>query len=97
MTVDQIAAAVEMPRHTVYRHFRDELATGRAKRLLANAVRLDKYRKTVFLSHAKGSRRTPMHGQIRANGKALLCACGTRLAGLPDARSSRGCTGRQTE
>jgi hypothetical protein len=42
LTVDQIAAAVEIPRRTVYRLFSDELATGRAKRLLANAVRLDK-------------------------------------------------------
>jgi AcrR family transcriptional regulator len=41
MTVEQIAIAVEMSRRSVYVHFRDELATGRAKRLLANAMRLD--------------------------------------------------------
>lgn len=41
MTVEQIATAVEMSRRSVYSHFRDELATGRAKRMLANAVRLD--------------------------------------------------------
>lgn len=41
LTVDQIAAATEMSRRSVYCHFKDELATGRAKRLLANAVRLD--------------------------------------------------------
>jgi len=42
MTMDQIAIAIAMPRHTIYRHFRNELATGRAKCLLMNAVRLDK-------------------------------------------------------
>jgi AcrR family transcriptional regulator len=41
MTVDQIAAAIEMSRKSVYVHFTDELAAGRAKRLLANALRLD--------------------------------------------------------
>jgi AcrR family transcriptional regulator len=41
LTVDHIAAAIGMSRRTVYCHFKDELATGRAKRLLANAVRLD--------------------------------------------------------
>ena len=43
LTVDQIATAVAIPRHTIYRHFSDELATGRAKRLLANAVGLERY------------------------------------------------------
>ena len=42
MTMDQIAIAIALPRHTIYRHFRNELATGRAKCLLMNAVRLDK-------------------------------------------------------
>ena len=42
LTVDQIATAVEMSRRSVYSHFRDERATGRVKRLLANAMRLDK-------------------------------------------------------
>ena len=42
MTMDQIAIAIAIPRHTIYRHFRNELATGRAKCLLMNAVRLDK-------------------------------------------------------
>ena len=41
MTVEQIATAIEMSRRSVYSYFRDELATGRAKRLLANALRLD--------------------------------------------------------
>ena len=41
LTVEQIAAAIEIPRHSIYSHFSDELAAGRAKRLLANAVRLD--------------------------------------------------------
>ena len=42
LSVDMISAAMETPRRTVYRHFANEIATGRAKRLLANAVRLDK-------------------------------------------------------
>ena len=42
LTVEQIATAIEMSRRSVYSHFRDELASGRVKRLLANAMRLDK-------------------------------------------------------
>ena len=41
LTVDQIAAAIQMSRRSVYSHFADELATGRAKRLLASALRID--------------------------------------------------------
>lgn len=41
LSVDQIGAAIAMSRRSVYCHFSDELATGRAKRLLANALRLD--------------------------------------------------------
>jgi hypothetical protein len=47
--------------------------------------------------HAKGSRRPSMQGEIKANGKALSCACGTRLEGLPDARRSRWCSGGPTQ
>jgi hypothetical protein len=53
LTVDQIAIAVAIPRHTVYRHFSNELATGRAKRLLANAVRLDAMAEAGNVSAAK--------------------------------------------
>ena len=41
MTVEQIVAAMEIRRHAIYSYFSDELKTGRAKRLLANALRLD--------------------------------------------------------
>ena len=41
--------------------------------------------------HAKGTRRSPMHGQIKADGKALLCACGSRVSGVPDARRPWWC------
>jgi predicted regulator of amino acid metabolism with ACT domain len=62
LTVEQIATAIEMSRRSVYSHFRDELATGRVKRLLANAMRLDdmaaagnvsaaKYLHTLMLDH----------------------------------------------
>lgn len=53
MTVDQIAAAIAMSRRSVYSHFRDELETGRAKRLLANAVRLDAMAQAGNVSAAK--------------------------------------------
>ena len=53
LTVDQIATAVAIPRHTIYRHFSDELATGRAKRLLTNAVRLDAMAEAGNVSAAK--------------------------------------------
>ena len=53
LTVDQIAVAVEMSRRSVYSHFKDELATGRAKRLLANAVRLDAMAEAGNVSAAK--------------------------------------------
>ena len=42
LSVDMISAAMETPRRTIYRHFANEIATGRAKRLLANAIRIDK-------------------------------------------------------
>jgi hypothetical protein len=42
MTGDQIATAMEIPRRTFYRAFSHEIRTGRAKRLLLNASRLDK-------------------------------------------------------
>jgi hypothetical protein len=41
MTVEQIVAAMEIRRHAIYSYFSDELKTGRSKRLLANALRLD--------------------------------------------------------
>ena len=41
MTVEQIVAAMEIRRHAIYSYFSDELKAGRAKRMLANAVRLD--------------------------------------------------------
>ena len=47
--------------------------------------------------HAQGPRRSPMHRQIKADREALSCACGARLAGLPDARRTRWCAGGQTE
>ena len=53
LTVDQIAAAIAMSRRTVYSHFHDELATGRAKRLLANALRLDVMAEAGNVSAAK--------------------------------------------
>ena len=53
MTVGQIASAIEMSRRSVYSHFRDELAAGRAKRLLANAVRLDAMAEAGNVSAAK--------------------------------------------
>jgi pentatricopeptide repeat protein len=53
LTVDQIATAIEMSRRSVYSHFRDELSTGRAKRLLANAVRLDAMAEAGNVSAAK--------------------------------------------
>jgi hypothetical protein len=45
--------------------------------------------------HAQGPCRTTMHGQIKANGSALPCACGAGLAGVSDARRSRRCAGGQ--
>jgi hypothetical protein len=53
LTADQIAAAFEMSRRSVYCHFSDELATGRAKRLLANALRLDAMAEAGNVSAAK--------------------------------------------
>jgi hypothetical protein len=53
LTVDQIAVAIEMSRRSIYCHFSDELATGRAKRLLANAVRLDAMAEAGNVSAAK--------------------------------------------
>jgi hypothetical protein len=53
MTVDQVSAAIGMPRRTVYRVFRQELAIGRAKRLLASAARLDAMAEAGNVSAAK--------------------------------------------
>jgi AcrR family transcriptional regulator len=53
LSVDQIAAAIAMSRRSVYCHFGDELATGRAKRLLANALRLDAMAAAGNVSAAK--------------------------------------------
>jgi AcrR family transcriptional regulator len=53
MTVDQIAIAVKMARRSVYAHFKDELAAGRAKRMLASAVRLDAMAESGNVSAAK--------------------------------------------
>ena len=47
--------------------------------------------------HAQGPCRTPVQSKIKADGKALSCACGARLAGLPDARCPRWCTRGQAE
>jgi hypothetical protein len=66
LSVDMISAAMETPRRTIYRHFANEIATGRAKRLLANAVRIDKaasegsvaamkYLHTLMLDHGPAS------------------------------------------
>ena len=66
LSVDMISAAIEIPRRTVYRHFGDEIVTGRAKRLLANALRLDamaeagnvsaaRYLHTLMLDHGQAS------------------------------------------
>ena len=41
MTVDQIAAVINMSRRTVYRVFADDLANGHARRLLRSAARLE--------------------------------------------------------
>src|SRR5512139_770960 len=41
MTVDQISAVTDMARRTLYRAFKREFATGRARRMLASAARLD--------------------------------------------------------
>jgi hypothetical protein len=40
---------------------------------------------------AKGSRRSPMHCQIKGDWQAVSRASGARLEGLPDARRSRWC------
>jgi hypothetical protein len=41
MTIEELCAAVDMPRRTFYRAFKRELEIGRARRLLASAARLD--------------------------------------------------------
>ena len=159
LTVDQIATAVAIPRHTIYRHSATSWRPAAPKRLLANAVRFDamaeagnvsaaKFLHTLMMQqsetvepdpwatvvqtpgcrhlrqadedhrggeskrsragrgggtrkrndhqpHAQGPCRTTMHGQIKANGSALPCACGAGLAGVSDARRSRRCAGGQ--
>jgi hypothetical protein len=47
--------------------------------------------------HAQGPCRTPVHGQVKANGSALSCACGAGLAGVSDARCPRWRTRGQAE
>ena len=54
-------------------------------------------RRNEHQPHAKGPRRTAMHGQIKADWETMSCACGARLEGLPDARRSRWRTGGQTQ
>jgi pentatricopeptide repeat protein len=51
MTVDQISTAIEMPRRTLYRAFKTEIAAGRAKR--ASAARLDAMAEAGNVSAAK--------------------------------------------
>jgi pentatricopeptide repeat protein len=53
MTGDQIATAMEIPRRTFYRAFGHEIRTGRAKRLLLNASRLDEMAERGNVSAAK--------------------------------------------
>jgi hypothetical protein len=66
LSVDMISAAMEIPRRSVYRHFTKQIAIGRAKRLLANAIRIDKaasegsvaamkYLHTLMLDHTSAS------------------------------------------
>jgi len=56
-------------------------------------------RQNEYQPHAKGSRRTSMHGQIKANWKALLRARGAWLGGVPNAWRSwwRPCGQAQRE
>ena len=66
LSIDMVSAALQTPRCSVYRHFAKEIATGRAKRLLANAIRIDKaasegsvaamkYLHTLMLDHGPTS------------------------------------------
>ncbi len=66
LSVDMVSAALATPRRTLYRHFANEIACGRAKRLLANAIRIDKaacegsvaamkYLHTLMLDHGPAS------------------------------------------
>ena len=66
LSIDMISAAMETPRRSLCRHFRKQIATGRAKRLLANALRLDamaeagnvsaaRYLHTLMLDHGPAS------------------------------------------
>ena len=53
MTVDQIAAVINMSRRTVYRVFADDLANGHARRLLRSAARLEEMAEAGNVSAAK--------------------------------------------
>ena len=53
MTADQIAVAIGLSRPTLYRIFSYELATGRSKRLLTSAARLDEMAEAGNVSAAK--------------------------------------------
>ena len=63
MTVDEVAAAIGMPRRSVYRHFAHEIAAGRAKRLLESARRLDAMAEAGNASAARY-----LHGLIADSG-----------------------------
>jgi hypothetical protein len=65
LTAEQISAIIDMPRRSLYRAFADELATGRAQRLLASAERLEKMAAAGNVSAARF-----LHGLMdRATGK----------------------------
>ena len=66
LSVDMISAALQTPRRSLYRHFAKQIACGRAKRLLTNAIRIDKaasegsvaamkYLHTLMLDHGPAS------------------------------------------
>ena len=63
MTVDQIAAVINMSRRTVYRVFADDLANGHARRLLRSAARLEEMAEAGNVSAAKF-----LHGFLRGSG-----------------------------
>ena len=65
LDLESIAAALEISRRTLGRIFAHELATGRAKKLLASVVRLDKLAASGNVAAAKF-----LHGLMDHSNKA---------------------------
>ena len=72
-------------------------AMPRARRDKENLSRWGVSKRNEHQPHAKGTRGSPMRRQVKADRKAMSCACGARLLRLPDAWRTRWRTGRQAK